>query len=102
MSNKNKDALTRMNYLYQLAYEALKLNNQPLARFYIYTMKGISKRLVIKLDKSIKTTICKHCDLLLVPGITMKVRVSSKRETHIVETCLYCNNQKRYLARPEI
>ena len=102
MSNKNKDALTRMNYLYQLAYEALKLNNKPLARFYIYTMKGISKRLVIKIDKSIKRTICKYCNSLLIPGITMRVRVSSKRETHIVETCLYCNNQKRYLARPEI
>ena len=102
MSNKNKDALKRMNYLYQLAYEALKLNNQPLSRFYIYTMRGISQRLVIKIDKSIKRTICKHCNSLLVPGITMTVRVSSKRETHIVETCLFCNNQKRYLARPEI
>ena len=97
--NKNKDALTRINYLYQLAHEALKLNNQPLSRFYIYTMNGISKRLVIKIDKSIKRTICKHCNSLLIAGITMRVRISSKRETHIVETCLYCNNQKRYLAR---
>ena len=102
MPSKKEDALTRMNYLYQLAHEALKLNNQPLARFYIYTMKGIAKRLVIKMDKSIKRTICKHCDSLLVSGITMRVRLSSKREPHIVKTCLYCNNQKRYLARPEM
>ena len=94
-----KEAMDRMNYLYQLAHQALKLEQEPLARFYIYTMKGISKRLVIKLDPSIKRTICKHCDSLLVAGITMRVRVSSRREPHIVETCLYCNNQKRYLAR---
>ena len=54
----NKDALERMNYLYQIAYEALKVNNQPLARFYISTMVNIGKRLVIRLDPSIKRTIC--------------------------------------------
>ena len=98
-STPKKEAMDRMNYLYQLAHQALKLEQEGLARFYIFTMKGISKRLVIKLDPSIKRTICKHCDSLLVAGITMRVRVSSRREPHIVETCLYCNNQKRYLAR---
>lgn len=97
----NKDALERMNYLYQIAYEALKVNNQPLARFYISTMVNIGKRLVIRLDPSIKRTICKHCHSLLVEGITMKTRISSRRETHVVKTCLYCGNIKRFLARDE-
>ena len=102
ISNKipHKDAIERMNYLYQIAHEALRLKNESLARFYMYTMMTISKRLVIRLDPSIKRTICKHCHSLLVPGITMRVRVSSNRETHIVQTCLYCKNQKRFLARP--
>ena len=94
-----KDALDRMNFLYQLAHEALKINNQPLARFYIYTLRGISKRLVIKIDPTIKRTICKNCNSLLVPGITMKVRISPRRETHVNATCLYCGNIKRFLAR---
>ena len=96
----HKDAMERINYLYQLAHEALRLNNESLARFYIYTMIGISKRLVIRMDHTIKRTICKHCNSLLVAGITMRKRISSRRETHIVETCLYCGRQKRFLARP--
>ena len=34
----HKDAMERMNYLYQLAHEAVRLNNESLARFYIYTI----------------------------------------------------------------
>ena len=103
ISNKipNKDAIERMNYLYQIAHEALRLKNESLARFYIYTMMGISKRLVIRLDPSIKRTICKHCHSLLIPGITMKVRISPNREPHVVNTCLYCGKVKRYLARSD-
>ena len=99
-SKPHNDAMTRMNYLYQLAHLALQSKNESLARFYIYTMKGISKRLVIKIDHTIKRTICKYCNSLLVAGITMRVRVSSNRETHVVNTCLYCGKQKRFLARP--
>ena len=95
----NKEAIERMNYLYQLAHEALKVNNEGLARFYIYTMKGIAKRCVIRLDPSIKRTICKYCNSLLISGITMRTRISSNRETHVIQICLYCDNQKRFLAR---
>ena len=98
---QNKDAIERMNYLYQIAHQALSVNNQPLARFYIYTLVNISKRLVIRLDPSIKRTICKHCYSLLIPGITMKVRISPNREPHVVNTCLYCGKVKRYLARSD-
>ena len=100
-SKTHNDAMTRMNYLYQLAHLALQSKNESLARFYIYTMKGIAKRLVIKIDHTIKRTICKYCNSLLIAGITMRVRVSSNRETHIVNTCLYCGKQKKYLARPD-
>ena len=96
---QNKDALERMNYLYQLAYKSLDLGNEALARFYIFTMTGIAKRLAIRLDPSIKRTICKYCNSLLVAGITMRVRISPKRETHVIQTCLYCGQQKRFLAR---
>ena len=95
----NKDAMERINYLYQLAHEALKVKNEGLARFYIFTLKDIAKRLVIRLDPSIKRTICKHCNSLLISGITMRTRISSNRETHVVNTCLYCGNIKRFLLR---
>ena len=95
----SKDAIERINYLYQLAHEALKVKNEGLARFYIFTLKNIAKRLVIRLDPSIKRTICKHCNSLLISGITMRTRISSKRETHVINTCLYCGNIKRFLAR---
>lgn len=90
-----------MNFLYQAAHSVLSSNpSQPqLARFYIHTLKTISKRLVLKIDPTIKRTICKSCDTLLVPGVTCTHRIRAAREKHLVVKCLTCGTLKRFLAR---
>ena len=66
-------------------------------------------------DPTIKRTICKSCDTLLLPGITATHRMrgtllfsrnarlislfSASREKHLVVRCLTCGEVKRFLAR---
>ncbi|XP_070579779.1 ribonuclease P protein subunit p21-like [Ptychodera flava] len=97
----NREAFQRMNFLYQAAHCTLVHNpdNVELARFYITTMRTIAKRLVLRIDPSIKRTICKKCNSLLVPGVTATVRMRAKREQHLVVACLSCKAVKRFLAR---
>ncbi|XP_038067500.1 ribonuclease P protein subunit p21-like isoform X2 [Patiria miniata] len=98
--NPNQDALQRINFLYQAAHCMLLQNpeNTKLARFYITTMKNVAKKAVLRIHPNIKRTVCKRCDLLLVPGLTSKVRVKGKRQKHVVVTCLECGGVKRFLS----
>ncbi|XP_033124434.1 ribonuclease P protein subunit p21-like [Anneissia japonica] len=93
-----KDAFQRMNFLYQAAHLTLKQDpdNLELVRFYIYTMKMIAQRLVLRIEPEIKRTICKKCSLLLVPGVTAISRQRGKREQHQVVTCISCGHLKRF------
>ncbi|XP_006816338.1 ribonuclease P protein subunit p21-like [Saccoglossus kowalevskii] len=97
----NREAFHRMNFLYQAAHSTLvqNPNNIELSRFYIATMKTIAKRLVLRIDPSVKRTICKRCHTLLLPGITSTVRMRAKRERHLVVTCIFCKQVKRFLTR---
>uniref|UniRef100_UPI00358F21D7 ribonuclease P protein subunit p21 n=1 Tax=Myxine glutinosa TaxID=7769 RepID=UPI00358F21D7 len=99
---KDKDAFKRMNFLYQASHCLLAQDpeNQELVRFYMHTMKTIGQRLVLKLAPSIKRNICKTCSSLLVPGVTSTVRHRQRRR-HMVVTCLFCRNQKRFLSNDD-
>ncbi|XP_069783142.1 ribonuclease P protein subunit p21 [Narcine bancroftii] len=106
MSNvnvKDKDALLRLNYLQQAAHCILAGNpdNTALVRFLLHTQRGISKRLVLRQDPSVKRTVCKKCSSLLVPGITAKVRQRRRMQQVTVVTCLACGMSKRFLRRPD-
>ncbi|CAB4015372.1 ribonuclease P subunit p21-like [Paramuricea clavata] len=94
----NREAYTRMNFLYQASQTVLMENpvNLELSRFYAFTMKSIGQKLLCKMDPSIKRTICKYCHSILVPGLTSTIRVKAKRERHLVVTCLDCGTLKRF------
>jgi ribonuclease P protein subunit RPR2 len=53
-------------------------NLAPLGRFYINTMKTIGTKQVLRVDPSIKRTLCKRCETILLPGVTSRVRVKCK------------------------
>jgi ribonuclease P protein subunit RPR2 len=94
-----RDAMNRINYLYQAAL-CLSFQSPPnicLARCYINTMKTISKRLVIKLDPSIKRWVCKSCDTPLIPGVSCTGRLRARRQKHVVIKCTTCGTIKRFL-----
>ncbi|KAL5018537.1 hypothetical protein ScPMuIL_004259 [Solemya velum] len=96
-----KETFQRLNFLYQAAH--LCLTSTPsdlnLCRLYVHDLKSIAKKSVLRVHFAIKRTICKKCDMLLVPGITAIVRNRSKREKHTVVTCLDCGQVKRFLWR---
>eukprot|EP00041_Stephanoeca_diplocostata_P038558 m.1527757 g.1527757 ORF g.1527757 m.1527757 type:complete len:207 (+) comp25235_c0_seq5:10-630(+) len=100
----NRDAFTRMNFLYQAAHFSMGLNKDDtdgdLARFYITSMKTIAKRLVLRAGSSVKQTICKKCNTPLIPGQSCRTRVYGNRQTHLVITCTSCGTFKRYPLRP--
>ncbi|KAI8494968.1 Ribonuclease P protein subunit p21 [Branchiostoma belcheri] len=98
-----RDNFQRMNFLYQMAHTVMSTNpnNVQLARFYTSTLKKVSKTSVQRQDPSVKRTICKRCDSLLIPGVTATVRIRAKREKHVVVTCLECRMVRRFLARKD-
>lgn len=98
----NEDIYQRINYLYQAAHESLKKspNDVSLCRFYIYTLRTITRRSCLHLHPDMKRNMCKRCCVLLIPGVTAIVRTRKKREKHTVVTCLECGTPKRYVYRP--
>jgi len=54
------------------------------------------------MDPSVKRTLCKGCDIVLVPGSTAAVRIkSSSAHGHVMTySCLLCNHVRRIPAPP--
>ncbi|PKC60239.1 Rpr2-domain-containing protein [Rhizophagus irregularis] len=73
---QHREIYQRMNFLYQAA--TLMTTITSLGRFYINTMKTIGTKQVLRIDPSIKRTICKRCETILLPGVTSKVRIKCK------------------------
>ncbi|RDD36566.1 Ribonuclease P protein subunit p21 [Trichoplax sp. H2] len=100
----NKEISHRINFMYQAAHTALTCGKSQeeanqLCRIYVRSLRKIAKKLVLRLDPNIKRTLCKKCDLLLIPGITSTIRHSSKREKHVILKCKDCATTKRFLSR---
>ncbi|KAL1936507.1 hypothetical protein VTP01DRAFT_641 [Rhizomucor pusillus] len=70
----------------------------PLGRYYNNTMKKISRKLVSRVDPSIKRSVCKRCDTTLIPGRTASVRITSRPQTATVTQCNICGCTKHLLA----
>ncbi|KAM6490675.1 RNAse P Rpr2/Rpp21/SNM1 subunit domain containing protein [Amanita muscaria] len=73
-----------------------------LSRAYIDTMLTVGKKTTVKMDPSIKRTLCKRCQSVLVPGLTVSVRVrKSTSHRHALElTCTFCGFERRIPAPP--
>ncbi|KAK2179318.1 hypothetical protein NP493_498g00010 [Ridgeia piscesae] len=93
------EMFTRINFLYQAAHRVLleSPNNTGLVRFYAYTLRSIAMKNVLRLDPTIKRTLCKKCSMLLIPGVTATVRHRGHKQRHTVVTCLECNVSKRFV-----
>ncbi|XP_060887965.1 ribonuclease P protein subunit p21 [Labrus mixtus] len=102
---KDREAYERLNYLYQAAHCVLSNNpeNAELARFYCFTQKTITRRLVLRQDPSVKRTLCKNCSSLLIPGVTATTRQrrKNKKTSFTVMRCLNCGKSKRLLNNPD-
>lgn len=100
----HRDNYARVSYLYQLSTQlSLQHNHQPiLSRAMTRNLDLVGKKAVLKLGPSLKRSICKKCNSLLIPGLTMQIRLenlSRLKSSHndvLIHKCLNCNEVKRF------
>ncbi|EIN11439.1 Rpr2-domain-containing protein [Punctularia strigosozonata HHB-11173 SS5] len=80
------------------------IRTTDLAREYVKDMKLVGRKTTVRLDPSVKRTICKGCNLVLLPGTTARVRIhaSCSHGNAIVYTCLSCHMLRRIPAPPTL
>ncbi|KAK9767466.1 hypothetical protein K7432_002731 [Basidiobolus ranarum] len=106
---QHREVYQRMNFLYQAsmmmtAATAGSSDNSDLGnlgRFYASHMKEIGKRVVLRMDPKVKRSICRHCDIPLIPSITSNTTIQNKPETSVMVRCRKCQYRRRYLAKSE-
>lgn len=100
-AHREEDASWRLTHL--LTASHLMAKDVPaLSRFFMRTSSQIGRRINMTMDcMTLKRHVCKKCHTLLIPdGPTpCRVRISPRRETHVVVTCGNCGFFRRYLAR---
>ncbi|KAK0485300.1 RNAse P Rpr2/Rpp21/SNM1 subunit domain-containing protein, partial [Armillaria luteobubalina] len=109
----NKDIIQRLNFLYQASVylngvtsqspsRRRRVSTSDLSRSYVSSMKVVGQKTVVKMDPSIKRTICKGCNTILVPGsmVTIRVNKSASRGHVMVYTCTHCKTTRRIPAAP--
>lgn len=108
--NPNFHLHARLSHLYQASTvlaaptEAGDAPVSPaLSRFYLQNLRAIAKKSVMRLDPSIKRTICKRCDSLLVPGVSSTHRIENPSKGGkkswadvLVVECNACGAVKRF------
>ncbi|KAI0709542.1 RNAse P Rpr2/Rpp21/SNM1 subunit domain-containing protein [Cerioporus squamosus] len=66
-----------------------------LSRCYVGSMRIVGQKAMVKMDPSIKRTLCKQCDTVLTPG-SYSFALSSHGHA-VVYTCLSCSAVRRIL-----
>ncbi|XP_024086018.1 ribonuclease P protein subunit rpr2-like [Cimex lectularius] len=101
---QNKEAVHRINYLYQAAEHARRMGSKDgkkLMYLYGVLLKKVSEKTQTKLDYNLKRTICKGCSAILVPGDTAVVRVAKKPNQQIIWICNTCGTYRVFGTRPD-
>ncbi|KAI0773904.1 RNAse P Rpr2/Rpp21/SNM1 subunit domain-containing protein [Fomes fomentarius] len=77
-------------------------NTSELSRSYVSTMRIVGQKAMVRMDPSIKRTLCKKCDTILVPGSTSSVRIKTRRGHGqiVTYTCHTCGTVRRIPAAP--
>ncbi|KAI0775818.1 RNAse P Rpr2/Rpp21/SNM1 subunit domain-containing protein [Trametes elegans] len=77
-------------------------NTADLSRSYVGAMRSVGQKTMVRMDPSLKRTLCKGCDAVLIPGFTATVRVKPLRSHggEVVYTCHACDTFKRIPAPP--
>ncbi|MGQ4834613.1 MAG: ribonuclease P protein component 4 [Candidatus Asgardarchaeia archaeon] len=91
-------ALQRIEILLKKAKETMDIDPK-LSSDYVNLILRLVKKSRVRLPKNYKMWICKKCKRLLIPGKTARVRIRTRRTTHITITCLNCGNIKRYIVK---
>lgn len=79
-----------------------KATTQDIARSYLKSMKVIGQKTNVKMDPSVKRTLCSGCNNVLISGVTAKVRIRPlPSHGHAVNyICMNCSTSRRLPAPP--
>lgn len=87
-------ALQRIQVLFQLAKE--NIHDRPdLAQRYVEIARKIAMRTRLHLPLEYRLYLCRQCKRFILPGANSRVRLQSRREPHVVVTCLDCGGIMR-------
>ncbi|KAG0092322.1 Ribonuclease P protein subunit p21 [Podila epicladia] len=66
------------------------------ARFYASTLREIGRKSVIRIDPSIKRSICLRCEAVLVPYVSAEIRIEAEPQLNTMVVCKSCGAFRRY------
>ena len=87
-------ALERVRTLFRLALEVAE-DRPELAQRYVSISRKIAMRARLRMPREYKRMICRHCKSFVLPGLSCRVRIQPRRESHLVVTCLKCGKYMR-------
>ncbi len=93
-TNSKRISMERIQILFNLAKKVAP-DKPELANRYVEIARRIAMRTQIHLPREYQRYICKHCGRFIMPGTGLRVRLQSRREPHIVFSCIYCNGKVR-------
>jgi ribonuclease P protein subunit RPR2 len=93
-SDSKKVALERIEILFRLARETIH-EKPDLAQRYVELARKISMKTRLHLPPEYHIQICRHCKMFILPGVNAQVRVQTRRNPHIVISCLHCGGKMR-------
>jgi ribonuclease P protein subunit RPR2 len=91
---QQKIARERIQILFTLAEKEFRKHPER-ARRYVELARKIGLRYNVRLPKELKRKFCKNCYSLLIPGISSKIKLDSKKKAVSI-ICLKCNRIYRY------
>lgn len=94
MNTAKQMALQHMHTLFSKAREVIH-ENPELAQRYVRMARKIAMSTKLRLPSEYRRQICRHCKSFILPGVNCRVRTQSRREPHIVVTCLVCGKYSR-------
>ena len=94
MNATKQIALQRIHNLFRLAKEVVH-EDPELAQRYVKIARKIAMGTKLQLPKEYRHLVCRHCKSFILPGVNCRIRIQSKREPHMVITCLNCGKHSR-------
>jgi ribonuclease P protein subunit RPR2 len=94
MNATKRIALQRVRTLFSLAKEVIR-EDPELAQRYVKIARRIAMGTKLRLPREYRRLVCRHCKSFILPGVNCRVRIQSRREPHVVITCLNCGKHSR-------
>ena len=94
MNATKRIALQRVHSLFSLAKEVIR-EDPELAQRYVKIARKIAMGTKLRLPREYRRLVCRHCKSFILPGVNCRVRIQSRREPHVVITCLNCGKHSR-------